>query len=55
MSSSGSLLMHNKVHAANNHAEYLEERQKMMQHRSYFLDACTTGGKVIFGKFGKEA
>ena len=45
----------NKVRAAYNRAEYLEERQKMMQHWSDFLDACTTGGKVVFGKFGKVA
>jgi integrase len=45
----------NKVRAAYNRAEYLEDRKKMMQHWSDFLEATATGGKVIYGKFGKVA
>ena len=40
--------------AVYNHATYLKERAKMMQHWGDYLENCTTG-KVIVGKFGKPA
>lgn len=46
----------NKVRAAYNRAEYLEERTAMMQHWADFVDAQATGdGRVIVGRFGKAA
>ena len=44
----------NSVSAAYNHATYLKERAKMMQHWGNYLENCTTG-KVIVGKFGRAA
>ncbi len=41
-----------EVSAAYNHALYLKQRARMMQHWADYLDTCTTG-KVIAGKFGK--
>lgn len=46
----------NKVRAAYNRAEYLEERTAMMQHWADFVDAqAHDGGKVIVGRFRKAA
>ncbi len=46
----------NKVRAAYNHAEYLPERRKMMQHWADYLDAIVDGNNnVVVGKFGKVA
>jgi len=44
----------NKVRAAYNRAEYLEERTAMMQHWADFVDA-QAGGNVIAGRFGRAA
>jgi integrase len=44
----------NAVSAAYNHATYLPQRAKMMQHWADYLDHVATG-KVIAGKFGKVA
>jgi integrase len=44
----------NAVSAAYNHATYLPQRAKMMQHWADYLDQVATG-KVIAGKFGKVA
>jgi integrase len=44
----------NEVSASYNHALYLSQRAKMMQHWSDYLANCT-GGKVIAGKFNKAA
>ena len=44
----------NAVSAAYNHATYLPQRAKMMQHWADYLDQVTNG-KVIAGKFGKAA
>jgi integrase len=41
----------NKVRAAYNHAQYLLERQEMMQWWGDFLDRMATGGKVLDGRF----
>lgn len=41
-----------EVSAAYNHALYLNQRAKLMQHWADYLDTCTTG-KVIAGTFGK--
>lgn len=37
----------NKVRAAYNRAEYLEERRRMMQHWADFLDGLATGAEVV--------
>ena len=37
----------NRVKAAYNHAQYLEERKRMMQHWADYLDSLMAGGKVI--------
>jgi integrase len=42
------------VSAAYNHATYLRERAKMMQHWADYLDNCTSG-KVLAGRFKKAA
>ncbi len=42
----------NKVRAAYHRAEYLEERRRMMQWWSNFLDIQREGGNVVAGKFG---
>lgn len=42
------------VSAAYNHATYLKERAKMMQHWADYLDTCGTG-KIIKGQFRKVA
>ncbi len=43
----------NKVRASYNHAEYLPERRKMMQHWGDYLEAMAEGkSNVIVGKFG---
>jgi integrase len=44
----------NEVSAAYNHATYLPQRARMMQHWADYLDGCM-GGKVIVGNFGKAA
>jgi len=44
----------NATTASYNHAAYLPQRAKMMQHWADYLDQVTTG-KVIAGKFGKVA
>ncbi len=43
------------VRAAYNHAQYLPERIAMMQHWADYLDAISTGNKVVTGNFGKAA
>ena len=43
------------VRAAYNHAQYLPERIAMMQHWADYLDAISTGKKVLVGKFAKAA
>ncbi|MES1976716.1 MAG: integrase arm-type DNA-binding domain-containing protein [Pseudomonadota bacterium] len=40
----------NEVSAAYNHATYLKQRAKMMQHWSDYLDTCTTGKVLPFKK-----
>lgn len=46
----------NKVRAAYNHAEYMPERKKMMQHWADYLDAIVDeDSNVVVGKFGKVA
>ena len=43
----------NKVRAAYNHAQYLAERRRMMQHWADYLDGLTEGGRVLtFGAAG---
>ena len=43
----------NKVRAAYNHAQYLAERRRMMQHWADYLDGLTEAGKVVaFGPAG---
>lgn len=43
----------NKVRASYNHAEYLPDRRKMMQHWGDYLEAAANGeSNVIVGKFG---
>ena len=42
------------VSAAYNHATYLRERAKMMQHWADYLDGAL-GGKVLVGKFKRVA
>lgn len=37
----------NKVKAAYNHAQYLEERKSMMQHWADYLDSLMAGGRVL--------
>jgi len=41
----------NKVRAAYNRAQYLEERKKMMQAWADYLDSLKAGGNVIVGDF----
>jgi integrase len=43
------------VTRAYDRAQFLEERKKMMQHWSNYLDALANGGKVIAGNFKKRA
>jgi hypothetical protein len=43
----------NKVRAAYNHAQYLPERRRMMQHWADYLDDLADGGKVVVGQFGR--
>lgn len=46
----------NKVRASYNHAEYLPERRKMMQHWADYLDTVADGkGSVVVGHFEKVA
>lgn len=45
----------NTVRASYNHAEYLVERKKMMQHWADHLDRLRIGGNVVAGSFGKVA
>ena len=40
----------NEVSAAYNHATYLKQRAKMMQHWSDYLDSCTTGNVLPFNR-----
>lgn len=42
----------NKVRAAYHRSEYLEERKRMMQWWSDFVDTQRDGGNVVAGKFG---
>ena len=42
----------NKVRAAYHRSEYLEERRRMMQWWSDFIDTQREGGNVVTGKFG---
>ena len=45
----------NKVRAAYNHAQYLAERRRMMQHWADYLDGLTEAGKVVaFGPAGRQ-
>jgi integrase len=44
----------NKVRAAYNHADRMEERRRMMQHWADFLDGLTSGN-VVSGSFGARA
>ncbi len=41
----------NKVRAAYNRAEYLDERRKMMQEWADYLDKAASGGNVVGGNF----
>lgn len=43
----------NGVRAAYNHAQYLPQRVKMMQHWADYIDSIKHGGKVLHGKFKK--
>ncbi|QBC32398.1 integrase arm-type DNA-binding domain-containing protein [Pandoraea sp. XY-2] len=45
----------NQVTAAYVHAEYLQDRRKMMQHWADYIDAARKGAKVIPGKFETAA
>ena len=45
----------NKVQAAYDRAQFIEERTKMMQHWADYLDAVASGGNVIAARFGKAA
>jgi integrase len=45
----------NKVDAAYDRAQFLPERRKMMQQWADYLDAVSSGGKVIKGHFKKSA
>jgi hypothetical protein len=38
----------NEVSAAYNHATYIQQRTKMMQHWADYLDSCTTGKVLAF-------
>ena len=40
----------NEVSAAYNHATYLKQRTKMMQHWADYLDTCTTGKVLPFNR-----
>ena len=44
-----------KVAAAYDRAQFLDERKKMMQHWADYLDAVAAGGKVIAANFAKTA
>jgi integrase len=43
----------NNVRAAYNHAQYLDEREKMMQWWADYIDEAAGRGEVIIGEFGK--
>lgn len=45
----------NKVQAAYDRAQFIEERTRMMQHWADYLDGLASGANVIVGKFGKAA
>ena len=45
----------NSVDAAYDRAQFLPERKKMMQQWADYLDAVASEGKVIVGKFKKQA
>lgn len=45
----------NQVRASYNQAEYLPERQKLMQEWAHTVDALARGEKVVPGKFGRAA
>lgn len=46
----------NEIRASYNHAEYLPERRKMMQHWADYLEEVASGGSnLIIGKFGVAA
>jgi len=45
----------NAVSAAYNHAQYLQQRAKMMQWWGNYLESLITTGNVVFGKFNKAA
>lgn len=44
-----------KIDAAYDRAAFLDERKKMMQHWSDYLDVAASQGKVVAGQFGKAA
>jgi hypothetical protein len=44
---------HNNVHAANNFAEHLPERRKMMQAWADYLDKLAHDAQVVHGRFHK--
>jgi len=45
----------NKVDAAYDRAEFLDERKRMMQEWANYLDVVASNGKVVHGKFGRAA
>jgi integrase len=45
----------NKVQAAYDRAQFIEDRTRMMQHWADYLDGLASGANVIAGKFGKAA
>lgn len=45
----------NKVRAACNRSQYLEERREMMQWWGNYLDTVQTGNNVVTGKFGSAS
>jgi len=45
----------NKIRSAYNAAQYLPGRREMMQHWADYLDAITTGGKVVPFASGRAA
>ena len=44
-----------KIDAAYDRAAFLDERKKMMQHWSDYVDAAASGGQVVAGNFQKRA
>ncbi len=44
----------NNVDAAYDRAQFLEERKKMMQEWSDYIDILASGGKVVYGNFKKH-